>query len=1296
MMSPQIDRPTLSASDILRIFEAGPMPCLVMTPDFMIVAVNDAYLRATLTEREKILGRRMFAVFPDNPEDPEAQGVAALMESLRRVLATRASDPMPVQKYDIPRPADQGGGFEERYWSPLNTPVIDDNGNVCFIIHRVEDVTDFVRLKQELAEDVQDTEALGRRIHELETEMFLRSRERLEANQRLQEANAAMAALDRAKTTFFSNVNHELRTPLTLMLGPLQDLMQSSERLNSREREDLLLAYRNALRLLKLVNAVLEFSRIETGYLQAVYEPTDLSSFTSELASVFRSAIERAGLRLSVICPPLPELVFVDRGMWEKIVLNLVSNAFKFTMQGVIEVSLKATAEGAQLVVRDTGCGIPEDELPRLFERFHRVEGPHGRTVEGAGIGLALVQELVRRLGGTIRVESQLEEGTTFSVTIPFGREHLPADRVWDKVPSSAHASSAGLYAEEAQGWLPEEAKAPKHETPRQPRPRVLLAEDNPDMRGYITRLLGRDYQVEAVADGHAALAAISADPPDLLLTDVLMLGLNGVELIRAIRQDLRLKMLPIVVLSASASEEARIEGIQAGADDYLIKPFSGRELLARIAGQLAQSEHVRREQILRAEAESTKDRLEMVLESVSEAFIAVGRDWRITYVNSKAATVAGKPKAALIGADIRAAYFVDPNGPVPEMLERAMRERTSARTEARDNVGGQWWEIRVFPSPDGLVVFSADITERRNAETRLREQADEMRKSAEALHTSETRLAMALRAGRSAVWEVDAESMILIRPEDELFTMVGYRPGELITVADWLSVIHEADRPGVDEMISDVIEGRRESYWLELRFCGKDGSCRWILCQAVGADRDAQGRARRLVGTHTDINDRKLAEQQAREAALHDPLTGLPNRALIFEYTDHLLAGVQRRHGYGAVLFIDLDRFKPINDLYGHEVGDKVLQEVAKRLVACTRREDLVGRLGGDEFVIVLPHMDAKLHRAASVARHVVDSVSQPFLVDTLELSISPSIGISYFPEHGTEVSELIHAADLAMYRAKQAGKANFQVFTRELASHTDALYALELRLRKALRNNALKLYYQPVLDIKGERLIGAEALVRLADNEAEEIGPESFIPIAEATGLIGQLGDWVAKEACHQHESWRRDGLDVPIAINVSAMQFRQKDFVERLRQIISATGIDPASLALEVTESTVMEGLEDAVEILNALKAMGVKIAIDDFGTGYSSLSVLSRLPFDKLKVDQSFVQRIESDQASRAVTEAILALGHSLNLEVVGEGIESDDTQRYLLEHGCDQAQGFWFSMPMPARDFAQWYRQRQLH
>ncbi|NEX60972.1 EAL domain-containing protein [Noviherbaspirillum galbum] len=565
-------------------------------------------------------------------------------------------------------------------------------------------------------------------------------------------------------------------------------------------------------------------------------------------------------------------------------------------------------------------------------------------------------------------------------------------------------------------------------------------------------------------------------------------------------------------------------------------------------------------------------------------------------------------------------------------------------------------------------------------------------RKSAEAaLQQSETRLTLALRAGGTAVWEMDVGTQEIIPASDLIFTMLGYRPGDIKMLADWLALVHEDDLPGMPELIRDVIEGQRGNYWRELRLRAKDGHWHWILLQTTAAERDARGNAVRLVGTQTDINERKLTEQRIREAALHDSLTGLPNRALLFEYGNRLIAAARRNHSRGALLFIDLDRFKPINDMYGHDIGDLVLQEVGRRLVACTRGEDVVGRLGGDEFVIVLPHVDGSRYPAAVVAQHVVESISLPIHVDNLELSISPSIGISYYPEHASDISSLIHTADLAMYRAKQSGRASYQFYTPEMVAQADAAYALEAMLKEALQSGGLELHYQPVVDIKSGKPIGAEALARLIGHDGRTINPARFIPVAESAGLIGALGEWVAAEACRQHAAWLNEGMRVVIAINVSPLQFRQRDFAQRLGTIVAEQGVEPHGIQVELTESAVMDNVDEAIEILNQLKSFGVKIALDDFGTGYSSLSSLSSLPLDKLKVDQSFVRRIERDPASRAIARAMIALGRALNLEIVGEGIESEHTLEYLRSEGCDQAQGFWVSHPMPPSEFVQWYR-----
>lgn len=580
----------------------------------------------------------------------------------------------------------------------------------------------------------------------------------------------------------------------------------------------------------------------------------------------------------------------------------------------------------------------------------------------------------------------------------------------------------------------------------------------------------------------------------------------------------------------------------------------------------------------------------------------------------------------------------------------------------------------------EGGVVVQVDITDRMAAEQALRE--------------NEVRLALALKASGTAVWEMDVAERRIIPADEQLLRMLGYCLNELGTLEDWIQIVHEDDQQRLIRHVDAVISGLQDGYSEELRFRSKDGSWRWVLAQAIASRRDTEGRALRLVGANLDITERKASEQRIRDAALHDPLTGLPNRALVFEYGSHLLAGAQRRQTGGALLFIDLDRFKPINDIYGHHVGDKVLQEVAKRLLECTREEDLVGRLAGDEFVIMLQPLEKSLLRTGIVAQHVVDRISQPFHIDTLELSLTPSIGISYYPQHADNVSSLIHTADLAMYQAKQSGRANFRVYSPELDTLAEATYSVEVRLRKALKTHSFVLHYQPVIDIASGRVVGAEALVRLADDDMHTVGPQRFIPIAESSGLIAALGEWVLSEACRQHLAWRKEGLHIPLAVNVSPLQFRQAGFAARLGEILATTRAEPASMQLEITESMIMENVDEAVQILDGIKELGVKVALDDFGTGYSSLSRLSRLPLDTLKVDQSFVRGIECDVGSRAVTDAIIALGHSLRLEVIAEGIESEASLRYLQNQGCQQAQGYLFSPPLQADEFTRWCRERQ--
>ena len=575
--------------DFRALFEGSPDILLVLLPDsprFTMVAATDARLSATHMTREATLGRGLFEVFPDNPDDVGATGTSNLRASLERVRATRAADTMAVQKYDIRGP---DGAFQTKYWSPKNIPLLSASGELLYILHRVEDVTDLVQAS-ELGQELRD------RTRQMEREVLARSRELSEANSSLREANAKLGELDATKTAFFSNVSHEFRTPLTLILGPVERAIASPGA--ALAGDDLAALHRNALRLLRLVNSLLDFSRIESG-LSASFAPTDLAGFTAGLAGAFQSLFDDAGIELVVDCPPLPEAVYVDRAHWEKVIMNLVQNAFKFTFGGGVAVRLRWLGDRVELSVKDTGTGIPEAELPRVFERFHRVAGARGRSFEGSGIGLALVHELVRVHGGEVRVESEVDRGTTFFIVIPTGTAHLPPDRITSDASTVADAPGASAgHVLEAKQWVRQverPASEPPPPTPSNERARVLVADDNSDMREYLQRLLTPYWEIQAVPNGRAALLAALANPPDLVLSDVMMPELDGVALLAALRADPRTKTVPVILISARAGEEARLAGLETGVDDYLVKPFAAREVVTRVRTHLEMA-RVRRE----------------------------------------------------------------------------------------------------------------------------------------------------------------------------------------------------------------------------------------------------------------------------------------------------------------------------------------------------------------------------------------------------------------------------------------------------------------------------------------------------------------------------------------------------------------------------------------------------------------------------------------------------------------------------------------------------------------------------
>ncbi len=667
-----------------------------------------------------------------------------------------------------------------------------------------------------------------------------------------------LTQIDRAKTAFFSNVSHEFRTPLTLILGPLDDaLAEPDEALGPRQRRRIEVTQRNALRLLKLVNSLLDFSRIEAGRVQARYAPVDLARVTADLASVFESAMAKGGLDYRLDLQALDEPVYVDREMWEKIVFNLLSNAFKFTLAGAVTVTLRRHGAMARLSVGDTGSGIAADELPRVFERFHRIEGAPGRTYEGSGIGLALIQELVRLHGGTIGVRSTVGEGTTFHVDLPFGCNHLDPARVGPDNADTGDGAETRIgesYVEEALRWLPDgdEAPAPTPRgvalSPAASRPRVLVADDNNDMRAYVKALLEPYADVVACSDGEAAFERLQQDKPDLVLSDVMMPRLDGFGLLARIRADDTLRHLPVMLLSARAGEEARIEGLGAGADDYLVKPFAANELLARVRRQI---DLARERQSHRREAQLQEAYFRTLIDASPVTLWTTDVDGCCTYLSRRWYDYTGRTPEQDLGVGWLENVHPDDLPATREkfLAASATRQPFSIDYRLRRHDGSYRWAIDAgMPLVDGdgraagFVGTVIDVHERKVLQQRFERVA---------------------RAGDIGVWYADAP-FTNFQMNEQMAAHFGLDTRRDMALATLLEQVDPLQRAALAGGIAQAVAGG-PALDVELRVAG--AGRRWL--RAVGwCDLDDTGTPVRFDGVTFDITTHKLAQQELQRLA--------------------------------------------------------------------------------------------------------------------------------------------------------------------------------------------------------------------------------------------------------------------------------------------------------------------------------------------------------------------------------------------------------------------------------------------
>ncbi|WP_449410895.1 putative bifunctional diguanylate cyclase/phosphodiesterase [Methylobacterium komagatae] len=696
--------------------------------------------------------------------------------------------------------------------------------------------------------------------------------------------------------------------------------------------------------------------------------------------------------------------------------------------------------------------------------------------------------------------------------------------------------------------------------------------------------------------------------------------------------------------------------------------------------------EHLRRtNRVLREGKQLLRDKTELldtVLETMDQGLMMVDASGLVRVCNERAATLLGLPPALMrVHPSSEGVSFHQIAegrlGNVPEALRRwnfedmAPGETYAFEQEAPD---GCVVEVRLVPLAEGGAVLTfTDITARKRAETQVAQ--------------SEARLALALDAGSDGLWDSDlvsGEAWCSAR----WWEVLGYTPGELEPHArTWRMLVHPGDVAQTERVLQDHIDGRTPLYECEHRMRRSDGGWAWLLTRGRVVARAEDGTPLRFIGTQIDISARKAAERQIAHMARHDGLTDLPNRALFYERLDDRLAELRLRGGRAAVLCLDLDRFKAVNDRLGHLAGDTVLRAVAHRVRLELHAEDVVARLGGDEFAVLVAD-GGDLAAIEDLARRLIGSVNEPVYFEEQRMEVGLSIGIALAPEHGKSGEEIFKRADLALYRAKLEGRNTFRVFEAAMDEAVAERLDLECDLRRAIAENELTLHYQPQVNTGGRDLVGFEALVRWRHPTRGLVPPSVFVPLAEQSGTILSLGEWVLRAACREAATWDRP---LKIAVNLSPMQFQQADLADRILAILAETGLPPARLELEITESVIINDMARALGILRRLKSFGISIAMDDFGTGYSSLATLQAFPFDKIKIDRSFVGHVEGSPQAAVIVRAVLSLGRSLGMGVVAEGVETPDQMRFLTDEACDEVQGYLVGKPQPIDVFARYLR-----
>jgi diguanylate cyclase (GGDEF)-like protein/PAS domain S-box-containing protein len=814
---------------------------------------------------------------------------------------------------------------------------------------------------------------------------------------------------------------------------------------------------------------------------------------------------------------------------------------------------------------------------------------------------------------------------------------------------------------------------------------RVLLVEDNGGDAELIQQSLGGagegSFGVERVSRLADALARLGRGGIEVLLLDLALPDGQGLD---AFDQVFRAAPNALILVLGTASDEAIArKAVQRGASDYLIKGHVDAHWLPRALRYLLDRKATRdalRASELRFRAMSDASPLGIFVSDVQGDCV---------YTNAAYHRISGLTFEETLGTKWSTAIHPDDRQRVLAEWRDAAGGGASFQTEFRflqPNGSVVWARVNSAAMNDGLAVNGGvktveDISQRKAAEFAL--QAVE-----EALFEERERAQVTLDSIGDAVLTTDLQGKVTyLNVAAEALTGWSREDALGRPLSEVFHIIDGGTRQAAPDPAQQAIkENRTVGLAADSILVRRDGGESAIEDSAAPIH-DRDGRVAGAVIVFHDVSESRAMVLKMAHLAHHDFLTGLPNRALLTERLSQAIGLARRRGKQVALLFVDLDYFKHINDSLGHAVGDQVLQSAARRLSACVRTTDTVCRQGGDEFVILLAEIEQP-QDAALVAEKLLVALAEPQLIGQHEIHVTLSIGISVYPDDGIDGDTVMENADAAMYHAKASGRNNYQFFTAGMNSHAVRRLFVETGLRRALRQSEFRLHYQPQIDLASGAMTGTEALIRWLDPVLGLIEPEQFVPIAEECGLIVPIGRWVLREACRQVRSWLDAGLHaVPVAVNISALEFRHQGFVDEVALILKETGLAPRYLELELTENILMHDTESSAQVLASLKAMGVQLAIDDFGTGYSSLGYLKRFPIDTLKIDQSFVQDLATDADDATIVSAVIGMGRNLKQRVIAEGVETQEQLAFLRTQRCAQGQGFLFNRPLPAEDFA---------